>query len=187
MNAPPPGAAARPQAIHVRPAEHADMPAVHAIYAHHVLHGLASFEEVPPDEAELDRRRGDIVARGLPYLVAVIDGRVGGYAYAGPYRPRSAYRFSVEDSVYVAPDATGRGIGRALLGEVIRHCTALGMRQMVAVIGDSGNSASIRLHEALGFRRAGELRSIGFKLGRWVDSVLMQLELGQGDGTPPPG
>ncbi len=168
------------------------MPAIHAIYAHHVLHGLASFEEVPPDEAELDRRRADIVARGLPYLVAVIDGRVRGYAYAGPYRPRSAYRFSVEDSVYVAPDAAGRGVGRALLGEVIRHCAALGMRQMVAVIGDSGNGASIRLHEALGFRRAGELRSIGFKLGRWVDSVLMQLELGQpdvaqGDGTLPPG
>ncbi len=168
------------------------MPAVHAIYAHHVLHGLASFEEVPPDEAELDRRRADIVARGLPYLVAVFDGRVRGYAYAGPYRPRSAYRFSVEDSVYVAPDAAGRGVGRALLGEVIRHCAALGMRQMVAVIGDSGNGASIRLHEALGFRRAGELRSIGFKLGRWVDSVLMQLELGQpdvaqGDGTLPPG
>jgi phosphinothricin acetyltransferase len=152
-----------------------------------VLHGVASFEEVPPDEAELERRRGDIVARGLPYLVGVSGGRIRGYAYAAPYRARSAYRFSVEDSVYVAPDAVGQGVGRALLAEVIRRCTALGLRQMVAVIGDSGNGASIRLHESLGFRHAGLLRSVGFKHGRWVDSVLMQLALGAGDGTLPPG
>lgn len=171
--------------IVLRLAERGDMPAIHAIYAHHVLHGVASFEEVPPDEAELDRRRGDILARGLPYLVATRDSAVRGYAYAGLYRPRSAYRYTVEDSVYIAPDAVGQGFGRALLGDLIARCTALGMRQMLAVIGDSGNSASIRLHESLGFRRAAFLQSVGFKHGRWVDSVFMQLALGPGDSSLP--
>lgn len=178
-------AAARAQ-IRVRLAERDDVPAIQAIYAHHVLHGIASFEEVPPDAAEMDRRRTDILARGLPYLVAERDGAVRGYAYAGPYRTRPAYRYTVEDSVYVAADAAGQGIGRALLAEVIARCAALGLRQMVAVIGDSGNSASIRLHESLGFRRAAHLVSVGFKLGRWVDSVMMQLPLGEGDSTLPP-
>lgn len=171
----------------IRPAEAGDIPAIHAIYTHHVLHGLASFEEVPPDAAELERRRSDIAARGLPYLVAMRDGSPRGYAYAGPYRPRSAYRFTVEDSVYVAPDAVGQGVGRSLLRQIVDRSTALGMRQMIAVIGDSGNSASIRLHESLGFRHAGVFRSVGFKFGRWVDSVLMQLPLGPGDTTLPPG
>jgi phosphinothricin acetyltransferase len=173
--------------IQVRPAETGDILDIHAIYAHHVRHGLASFEEVPPDAAELERRRSDLATRGFPYLVALRDGTVRGYAYAGPYRARTAYRFTVEDSVYVAPEAAGQGIGRALLRELIARCTAMGMRQMVAVIGDSGNSGSIRLHESLGFRRAGQLQSVGFKLGRWVDSGMMQLALGEGDSTLPPG
>lgn len=172
-------------AIIVRLAEPGDVPAIHAIYSHHVLFGVASFEEVAPDPAEIDRRRSDILARGLPYLVATRDGAVRGFAYAGPYRPRSAYRHTAEDSVYIAADALGQGFGRALLGELIERCTALGMRQMLAVIGDSGNSASIRLHESLGFRHAAHLQSVGFKHGRWVDSVIMQLALGPGDTSLP--
>lgn len=179
------GADTRPCSLLIRPAAAADMAAIQAIYAHHVLHGLASFEEVPPDLAELSRRRADIVGLGLPYLVAEQSGAVRGYAYAGPYRPRPAYRFTVEDSVYVAHDAVGQGVGRGLLRQVIDHCAALGMRQMLAVIGDSGNSASIRLHASLGFRPAGQLQSVGFKLGRWVDSVIMQLALGEGETTLP--
>lgn len=170
----------------LREAEAADVPAIQAIYAHHVLHGFASFETVPPEAAEMEGRRQDIVGRGLPYLVAAREGRVCGFAYAGPFRPRAAYRYTVEDSVYIAPDAMGQGYGRLLLAELIQRCTALGMRQMVAVIGDSGNSASIRLHERLGFERAALLRSVGFKLGRWVDSVIMQRSLGPGDRTLPP-
>ncbi len=169
----------------VRDAGAADVPAIAAIYAHHVRHGLASFEETPPDAAEIGRRLSEIRARGLPYLVVELDGALRGFAYAGPYRTRSAYRYSVEDSVYVAPGAVGSGIGRAALAEVIERSTALGMRQMIAVIGDSGNSASIRLHEALGFRRSGLLQSAGFKLGRWVDSVIMQRCLGVGDSMLP--
>ncbi len=177
--------AAPRSAIVLRLAEPGDVPAIHAIYSHHVLFGVASFEEAAPDQAEIDRRRRDILVRGLPYLVAIRDGTVHGFAYAGPYRPRSAYRFTVEDSVYVAPDAVGQGFGRALLVEVIARCSALGMRQMLAVIGDSDNSASIRLHESLGFRRAALLQSVGFKHGRWVDSVIMQLALGPGDTRLP--
>ena len=171
----------------LRDAAPEDVPAIQSIYAHHVLHGFASFEEEAPDAAEMDRRRRDIQGRGLPYLVAERDGVVHGFAYAGPFRSRPAYRYTVEDSVYVAPAAVGQGFGRSLLGEVVRRCTALGLRQMVAVIGDSGNSASIRLHESLGFRRAATLRSVGFKFGRWVDSVIMQLGLGEGDDTLPGG
>jgi phosphinothricin acetyltransferase len=173
----------------VRPSRPDDVAAIAAIYRHHVLNGLASFEEVPPDAAELARRRADIVARGLPHLVASAGApnneRVLGYAYAGPYRPRSAYRFSVEDSVYIAPDALRRGVGRALLGAVIEACTEAGYRQMVAVIGDSGHEASIGLHAALGFTHAGALQAIGFKFGRWVDSVLMQRALGPGAASLP--
>ena len=173
--------------IRLREAAPEDVAAIQSIYAHHVLHGFASFEEEAPDAAEMDRRRQEIQGRGLPYLVAERDGVVHGFAYAGPFRPRPAYRYTVEDSVYVAPAAVGQGFGRALLGELVRRCTALGLRQMVAVIGDSGNSASIRLHESLGFRRAATLRSVGFKFGRWVDSVMMQRDLGAGDGTLPGG
>ncbi|HTZ77963.1 MAG TPA: GNAT family N-acetyltransferase [Stellaceae bacterium] len=170
----------------MRAAETTDLPAIAAIYAHHVKQGLGSFEEVPPDVAELARRREDILAKGLPYFVAV-DGRgqVVGYAYASPYRARSAYRFSVEDSIYAAPDAARQGIGRLLLAALIERCTELGYRQMVAVIGDSGNEGSIGLHRSLGFEHAGLLRSIGFKTGRWVDGVMMQRALGPGDRTLP--
>lgn len=169
----------------IRSATEADMDAVAAIYAHHVCHGRASFETEPPPPAELRRRRGEVVARGLPYLVADGAGTVLGYAYAGPYRPRAAYAHTVEDSVYLRPDMIGRGIGRLLLAAVIAACEARGMRQMIAVVGDSANLASIRLHEALGFRRAGVLRDVGFKHGVWLDSVLLQRRLGEGAATPP--
>lgn len=169
----------------IRPGTGADIPAITAIYAHHVRQGLASFEEVPPDAAEMARRQAEVQAQGLPYLVATIAGQVVGYAYAAPYRARSAYRYTVEDSVYVAPDRIGFGIGRQLLAPVIEAAAAAGKRQMVAVIGDSGNVASIGLHRALGFRMAGTLAAVGFKLDRWVGSVLMQRALGDGDRIPP--
>jgi len=161
------------------------IPAIQGIYAHWVTTGLASFEEIPPDATELDRRRREIQAKGLPYLVALQGEALLGYAYAGPYRARPAYRHTVEDSVYVAPDAHGKGVGRALLGRLIALAEARNLRQMVAVIGDSANRPSIGLHEALGFERVGLLRSVGFKHGRWVDSVLMQRALGRGDEAPP--
>jgi len=173
--------------ILVRDSREDDMAAVEAIYAHHVRHGLASFEEVPPPLAELKRRREEILARGLPYLVAVdaASGALLGYAYASPYRTRSAYRYTVEDSVYVAPEFPGRGIGRKLLAELVARCADAGYRQMVAVIGDSGNAGSIGLHAAVGFERVGLLPAVGFKLGRWVDSVMMQRPLGPGRTTLP--
>lgn len=173
-------AAASP-ALPVRDAEDGDMPAIAAIYAHHVRFGLGSFEEEPPAVEELQRRRKEVLARGLPYLVAAApDGTVLGYAYASPYRSRSGYRYSIEDSIYVAADAARRGIGKALLAALIERCTALGLRQMIAVIGDSQNIASIGLHEQSGFHRVGLLSAIGFKHGRWVDCVLMQRPLGSG-------
>jgi L-amino acid N-acyltransferase YncA len=180
----PPEAAAA--AFVIRPSKDADLPAVAAIYGHHVRFGLGSFEEEPPDLAELARRRAEVLARKLPYLIAAADaGTVLGYAYAAPYRARSGYRFSLEDSIYIAPAALRRGIGRALLGALVERCAAGGYRQMVAVIGDSGNAGSIGLHEQLGFRRVGLLPATGFKHGRWVDSVLMQRELGDGAATLP--
>ncbi|MCG6874251.1 MAG: N-acetyltransferase family protein [Betaproteobacteria bacterium] len=169
----------------VRASEPADVPAIAAIYAHHVLEGLASFEIVPPDATEIARRRDEILVRGLPYIVAELEGKIAGYAYAAAYRPRPAYRYALEDSVYVDPAAARRGIGRALLDSLIATCAALGYRQMIAVIGDSGNAASIGLHEACGFARTGLLPSVGYKQGRWVDSVLMQRSLGPGDTTLP--
>jgi L-amino acid N-acyltransferase YncA len=171
----------------IRPAAAADFDAIQPIYAHHVLHGLASFEEMPPDGAELMRRWRAIADAGLPYLCATdaAGGALVGYAYAGPYRPRSAYRFTVEDSVYVAPGQAGRGIGRALLGQLIEICAGLGKRQMIAVIGDSGNAASVALHRACGFELTGTFQAIGFKHGRWVDSVLMQRALGPGNTSQP--
>lgn len=170
----------------VRDSTEADLDAIGAIYAHHVAHGLGSFEETPPSREELGRRRADVLARGLPYLVAVdASGKLLGYAYAGPYRTRSAYRHTVENSVYVAPATARQGVGRALLAALITRCEAAGFRQMVAVIGDSGNAGSIGLHEALGFRCVGTLEAIGWKRGRWVDSVLMQRALGRGADSPP--
>ena len=171
--------------MQLRAAAPGDLAALQAIYRHHVLHGLASFEEVPPDVEEMRRRHADIVARGLPYLVAEEGGAILGYGYCAPYRLRSAYRYALEDSVYVKDGLLGRGIGSRLLGELVRVCEGLGYRQLIAVIGDSGNAPSIALHARHGFLRVGTLRSAGYKFGRWVDSVLMQRPLGSGDGTPP--
>jgi phosphinothricin acetyltransferase len=171
--------------IALREAAPHDVPRIAAIYAHHVRTGLASFEVEPPDEAEIARRLDDVRARDLPYLVAEADGRVLGYAYAAPYRARPAYRYTLEDSVYVDRDSTGRGVGRMLLERLVTECAARGYRQLVAVIGDSANRSSIALHEACGFARVGLLPAVGFKLGRWVDSVLMQRALGDGDRTLP--
>ena len=173
--------------VTARPAADSDLPRIAAIYAHHVLTGFASFELDPPDAAEMQRRRADVVARGLPYLVAEAGGEVLGYAYAAPYRLRPAYRFTVEDSIYVDPGGTGRGIGRLLLERLIAESAARGCRQMVAVIGGSDNHGSIALHKSCGFFPAGTLPAVGFKFGRWADSVLMQRALGAGDATPPEG
>jgi L-amino acid N-acyltransferase YncA len=172
--------------VEVRDAARGDLAAIQAIYAHHVLHGLASFEEIPPDIEELRRRHADVTERGLPYLVAARHAEVLGFGYCAPYRARSAYRYVLEDSVYVREGEGGQGLGSALLAELLARCERLGYRQVIAVIGDSANAASIALHAHFGFVRAGTLRSTGYKFGRWVDSVLMQRPLGTGDGTPPP-
>ncbi len=169
----------------IRESRDGDVAAIAAIYGHHVLRGVASFEEVPPAVAEMARRRGELLARGFPYFVAERGGRVVGYSYAGQYRPRIGYRFSLEDSIYIDPDEVGRGIGRALLGRVLERSAALGYRQMVAVIGGSETVASIRLHQAMGFQQVGVLSGIGFKFGSWVDSVLMQRALGPGSASLP--
>lgn len=172
-------------AVRLRDAEDRDMVPVQAIYAHHVLNGIASFELEVPAVGEMAARRAGVLAAGLPYLVAEANGQVVGYCYATLYRPRPAYRFMVEDSVYIANGMAGCGIGSLLLGELIRRCEAGNWRQMVAIIGDSGNRGSLRLHERLGFEPVGTLRSAGFKFGQWVDTVLMQRPLGQGDRTFP--
>ena len=169
----------------VRAAAETDLPAIQAIYAHHVLHGLATFEEVPPSVSELAERRALVLKAGLPYLAAELDGRVVGYASATAYRPRPAYRFTIEDSVYVAHGLDGRGIGNALLSALIARCEHGPWRQMLAVIGNSGNTGSIALHRRCGFQPIGTLHAVGFKLGRWVDTVLMQRALGDGAGSPP--
>ena len=171
----------------VRASTEADVARCAEIYAHHVLHGTASFEVDPPDLAEMKRRRAAVLDIGLPHLVAEREGRVVGYAYAGNWRPRPAYKFSVEDSIYIDKDGIGQGVGKALLPALIDRCTALGRRQMVAVIGDSAQVPSIRLHASCGFEMVGTLKNIGFKFGRWLDSVLMQRELGVGSSTPPAG
>src|SRR5271166_4095783 len=169
----------------IRPSREGDVAEIAAIYRYHVLCGLASFEEIPPDPEELATRRRDILGRGLPYLVAERLGRVLGYCYAGPYRTRSAYRFTLEDSIYVDQAEVGRGLGKALLATVLDRCTNLGYRQMVAVIGGSDTWPSIRLHAALGFTRTGTLPAVGFKFGSWVDIVVMQRALGPGETAAP--
>jgi phosphinothricin acetyltransferase len=169
----------------LRPAASSDLSAITRIYRQAVTHGTASFEIMPPDEAEMTRRFRALQDGGYPYLVAEIDGAVAGYAYAGPYRARPAYNWTVEDSVYIAADAHRRGIGRALLERLIPEAERRGYRQMIAVVGDSRQVASIELHRALGFTLVGTLVSVGFKHGRWLDSVLMQRSLGAGDTTAP--
>ncbi len=172
-------------AVAVRPSRDADLEAIAAIYGHHVRHGTASFETEPPPVEEMRRRRAELLSRGFPYLVAESGGGVLGYAYVGPYRPRAAYRDTAENSVYVRPDAIGRGVGSLLLNALVAECEALGLRQMVAVVGDSANAASIRLHERCGFRLVGVLEAVGYKHGRWLDSVLLQRTLGSGSNAPP--
>lgn len=169
----------------IRPATEADIAAVATIYAHHVRSGLASFEVDPPSVEEMQQRFDKLVPAGFPYLVAVERGEVLGYAYAGPYRPRPAYRFSVEDSIYLAPEAAGRGIGKAMLTRLVEECEARGFRQMLAIIGDSANYASIGVHRACGFTQKAVLDAIGYKFGRWVDSVIMQRALGAGRSRAP--
>lgn len=172
--------------VTIRDCRDHDIPAIAAIYGHWVTHGLASFELTPPDAAEMARRRQAVLAGGYPYLVAeAADGRVLGYAYASAYRTRPAYRFAVENSIYVAPGAGRGGVGAALLDALVGACTARGFRLMVAVIGDSGNAASIGLHRRAGFAPAGVLPAVGWKHGRWVDSVLMTRPLGEGAATAP--
>ncbi|HVV63481.1 MAG TPA: GNAT family N-acetyltransferase [Pseudolabrys sp.] len=171
--------------ISIRPARPTDVPAITRIYAHAVRHGTASFELEPPDEAEMGRRMTAILAGKFPYIVAEIEGTIAGYAYASFYRTRPAYRFTVENSVYVAPEMHRRGIGKLLLQKLIEECTARGFRQMIAVIGDSDQAASIGVHKACGFEPAGNLRNIGWKFGRWLDTPLMQLALGPGGASPP--
>jgi phosphinothricin acetyltransferase len=169
----------------IRDVADGDMPAIQAIYAHDVLHGTASWELRPPDTAELTARRDQVLAAGYPYVVAEQDGQIAGYAYAGPYRFRPAYRFTVENSIYLHPDFHGQGIAQLLLHRVIDRCVADGRRQMIAVIGDRDSHASIRFHEKMGFRRVGTIDAIGWKFGRWLDSILMQRALGEGSESSP--
>ena len=171
--------------MRIRALEDGDLPAVQAIYAHHVATSLGTFETEPPDVDKMRARHASIAEAGLPYLAAELDGRILGYAYANQFRPRAAYCSTVEDSIYVAPAAVGGGIGQALLNALIERCTVLGMRQMLAVIGDSQNAASIGAHRACGFAYVGVLTSVGRKFDRWVDVVIMQRALGSGDATPP--
>ncbi|HEX7076179.1 MAG TPA: GNAT family N-acetyltransferase [Hyphomicrobiaceae bacterium] len=171
--------------IELRSATPDDIPAITAIYRPAVLFGTASFELEPPTEDEMRRRFEAITGNGYPYLVAEISDAVVGYGYANAFRPRPAYRSTVENSIYVAPDHQGKGVGRALLARLIEVCTEQGFRQMIAIIGDSGQRASIGLHRSLGFIFAGTAHSVGFKHGRWLDTVMMQRALGEGDSTPP--
>ena len=171
--------------IPIRIAEARDLAAITGIYEHAVRHGTASFELEPPSEREMSGRYEALRSGGYPYLVAQIEGEIMGYAYAGPYRARPAYRWSVEDSIYVAPAAQRRGIGRALLDRLIVEAERGGFRQMIAIIGDSANVGSIELHRAAGFRLVGTFDNVGFKFGRWLDSVLMQRPLGTGATTAP--
>jgi phosphinothricin acetyltransferase len=170
--------------VEIRPATPADIPAITNIYAREVREGTATFELTPPDEAEMMRRFSALLDNGFPYLVATRGGEVAGYAYAGPYRPRPAYRFTVENSVYLASTSQRQGIGLTLLTELIAQSAARGYRQMVAVIGDSANQGSIRLHTRAGFAMIGTLPDVGYKFGRWLDSVLMQRALGDGAVSP---
>lgn len=173
--------------VHIRAATEADLPAITAIYDDAVRTGTATFELIPPDLAEMTRRFGALRDAGFPYLAAELDGAVAGYAYAGPYRPRPAYRFTVENSIYLAPASHRRGIGIQLLRHLIAECAARGYRQMIAVIGDSANAGSVGVHTRAGFTMIGTHPSVGLKFGRWLDTVMMQLALGEGGTTIPAG
>jgi L-amino acid N-acyltransferase YncA len=169
----------------IRPATEADLPAITKIYEHAVLHGTATFELIAPDLAEMTRRYKSLIDGGFPYFVGVLDGRVGGYAYAGPYRPRPAYRFTVENSIYLDPAIHRRGVGLVLLRRLIDECEKRGYRQMIAVIGDSANAGSVGVHARCGFQMIGTHPNVGLKFGRWLDTVMMQLPLGEGAKTVP--
>lgn len=169
--------------LHLRPSTDADLPAIQAIYAKAVLEGTGTFETEVPSVEEMGRRRAEVLSRNLPWLVVERGGKILGYAYANYFRPRLAYRFCVEDSIYLAPAAQGQGIGRLLLAELVARCEAAGARQMLAVIGDANNAGSVGVHAALGFTHTGVLKSAGWKFGRWLDVVLMQRALGLGDST----
>ncbi|WP_302173783.1 GNAT family N-acetyltransferase [uncultured Hydrogenophaga sp.] len=170
----------------IRPSRDTDLPAITAIYAHHVLHGTGTFETTPPTEADMTTRRADVLGKGLPWLVVEDDaGTVRGFAYGNWFKPRPAYRFSVEDSIYMAHDAAGQGLGRLLMTELLAALERAGVRRVMAVIGDSDNAGSVGLHRAMGFEHAGTIRSCGWKFDRWLDIVLMQRSLGSGDATPP--
>ncbi|MDP2163152.1 MAG: N-acetyltransferase family protein [Hydrogenophaga sp.] len=169
----------------IRPSREEDLDAITRIYGHHVLHGTGTFETTPPSVADMTTRRADVLAKGLPWLVVEDGGEVLGFAYGNWFKPRPAYRFSVEDSIYMAPEAAGKGLGRALLAELLAALERTGVRKVMAVIGDSANAGSIGVHRALGFQPAGVISSCGWKFDRWLDIVLMQKPLGAGDSTPP--
>ena len=171
----------------IRPSREEDLPAITAIYAHHVLHGTGTFETDPPSVADMSARRADVLSKGLPYLVAEEAGSVVGFAYGNWFKPRPAYRYSVEDSVYLAPGSAGKGLGRALLSELLARCESAGIRKIMAIIGDSANAGSVGLHRALGFTPVGIVESCGWKFGAWRDIVIMQKTLGAGDTLPPAG
>lgn len=169
----------------LRPSRDEDLAAITAIYGHHVLHGTGTFETEPPSVTDMGARRADVLGKGLPYLVAEVDGQVQGFAYCNWFKPRPAYRFSAEDSIYIAAGTHRQGLGRALLAELCLQAERAGVRKMLAVIGDSANAGSIGVHKALGFHRAGVLKSCGWKFDRWLDVVLMEKALGAGDSSPP--
>jgi len=169
----------------IRPSTDADVPAITAIYAHHVLHGTGTFEVDPPSVADMAARRADVLSKGLPWLVVTEGETVLGYAYCNWFKPRPAYRFSAEDSIYMAPEAAGKGLGRILLAELAAQAERSGVRKLIAVIGDSANAGSVGVHRSVGFQAVGVLRSCGWKFNRWLDVVMMDMRLGQGDNTPP--
>ncbi len=169
----------------IRPSSDADLPAITAIYAHHVLHGTGSFETEPPSVADMTTRRADVLSKGLPYLVVEQDGKIAGFAYGNWFKPRPAYRYSVEDSIYMAPELQGKGLGRALLTELMARFEAVGIRKVMAIVGDSANTGSVGIHLALGFTQVGIVDSCGWKLGAWRDIVIMQKTLGLGNTQPP--
>lgn len=169
----------------IRPSRDTDLPAITAIYAHHVRNGTGTFETTPPTESDMATRRADVLAKGLPYLVAEEGGQVLGFAYCQWFKPRPAYRFSAEDSIYLHADAAGKGLGKALLAELVRQAEAGGIRKLIAVIGDSNNAGSVGVHSSLGFTPVGTFKSCGWKFGKWLDIVLMEKTLGEGDSTPP--